>query len=126
MKDVMKGLEMTMESKEDFDGIWLPTLDVSLAVSGRNRIMFKHYEKPICSNLTMQRKSAMEHNVKVGIMANEVIRRLLNIGGDAKVEDTWEAIDSYTVKQRLRGGNKLEYPFTEQLLKVGTAGIRGE
>ena len=88
MRDVMKGLEMTMESKDDFDGIWLPTLDVSLAVSGRNRIMFKHYEKPTCSNLTMQRKSAMEHNVKVGIMANEVIRRLLNIGGDAKIEDT--------------------------------------
>ena len=119
MKDVMKGLEMTMESKEDFDGTWLPTLDVSLAVSGRNRIMFKHYEKPTCSNLTLQRKSAMEHNVKVGIMANEVIRRLLNTGGDAKIEDTWEAIDGYAEKLLTSG-----YPLVT-VRRILISGIRG-
>ena len=71
MKDLLPGLEMTMETNEDFDGKWLPTLDVSLAISGRNKLMFKHFEKPTCSNLTMQNRSAIEHNTKMRIMANE-------------------------------------------------------
>ena len=70
MKNVMGGIEMTMETKEDFDGKWLPTLDISLSVTSGNRLQFKHFEKPTCSNLTMQKKSAMEQNMKMGILSN--------------------------------------------------------
>ena len=34
----------------------------------------------------------------MGIMANEVIRRLLNMGGDIEMEVTWEVMDNYAVK----------------------------
>ena len=119
MKGLIQGLEMTMETKEDFDGKWLPTLDVSLAMSDRNRLMFKHYEKPTCSNLTMQNRSAMEHNIKMGIMANEVIRRLLNMGGDIGTEERWEILDGYAVKL-LNSGYTLE-----TARRIILSGIRG-
>ena len=95
MRNTMKGLEMTMETKEDFGGEWLPTLDVSLAITPENRLKFKHYEKPTCSNLTVQKKSAMEQNVKVGILSNEVVRRMLNIDAETGPEIRLEVIDNF-------------------------------
>ena len=71
MKGVVKGMVMSMESKEYFDGKWLPTLDISLTISDSNRLEFKHFDKPTSSNLTMQKRSAMEINTKMGIMGND-------------------------------------------------------
>ena len=98
MENVVKGLVMSMESKEDFDGRWLPTLDVSLAMTGSNRLEFTHYEKPTSSNLTLQKRSAMEQNTKMGIMGNEVTRRMFNIGGEVEDKERWEALDGYAAK----------------------------
>ena len=50
MKGIKRGLEMTMETKDDFGGEWLPTLDISLAITDSNRLKFCHFEKPTCSN----------------------------------------------------------------------------
>ena len=81
--------------------------------------MFKHFEKPTSTNLTMQNRSAMEHNTKMGIMANEVIRRLLNMGGDIGKEEKWEALDGYAVKL-LTSGYTLDVAR-----RVILSGIRG-
>ena len=72
MKNVMKGIIMTMETKEQFDGRWLPTLDVSLSVSGENQILYKFFEKETTTNLTVQKRAAMGENQKVQILSNEV------------------------------------------------------
>ena len=98
MENVVKGLVMSMESKEDFDGRWLPTLNVSLAMTSSNRLEFTHYEKPTSSNLTLQKRSAMEQNTKMGIMGNEVTRRMFNIGGEVEDKERWEALDGYAAK----------------------------
>ena len=119
MKNIMVGIELTMETKEDFCEEWLPTLDISLAISPRNRLKFKHYEKPTCSNLTIQKMSAMEQNTKVGILANETMRRMLNIGGEVGLNVRWEVLDNYAVKL-LTSGFSLEH--TRRIL---LSGIRG-
>ena len=62
MRGVMEGIKLTMETKEDFDGEWLPTLDISLAINEGNRLKFNYYKKPTCSNLTLQKNTAMEQN----------------------------------------------------------------
>ena len=67
MRRVMRGLKMTMETKEDFCGEYLPTLDVNLAIMASNRLKFKYFEKPTCSNLTLQKRSAMEENSKISL-----------------------------------------------------------
>ena len=64
-------LERFFKSKEDLDGRWLPTLDVSIAMTSSNRLEFTHYEKPTSSNLTLQKRSAMEQNTKMEIMGKE-------------------------------------------------------
>ena len=61
----------------------------------------------------------MEHNVNMGIMANEVIGRLLNMGGDIEMEVTWEVMDNYAVKLLTSG-----YPLAT-LMKIILSGIRG-
>ena len=119
MRNTMKGLEMTMETKADFGGEWLPTLDVSLAITPENRLKFKHYEKPTCSNLTVQKKSAMEQNVKVGILSNEVVRRMLNIGGETGPETRLEVIDNFA-RKLLTSGFK-----TDQVRRILLSGLRG-
>ena len=63
MKNVMKGISMTMG---------LSTLDVSLSVSGENQILYKFFEKETTTNLTVQKRAAMGENQKVQILSNEV------------------------------------------------------
>ena len=122
-KSIMVGIDMTMETKEEFGGTWLPTLDVKLAVSKRNRIMFDYYEKPTCSNLTLQKDGAMEQNTKVGILANEVMRRMLNIGGDTNLKARWDALDDFAVKL-LTSGFSLEQ--TRRIILSGIKGYEGK
>ena len=45
MEGVEEYLEFTMESGEDFEGGWLPTLDTSLKVGEDNRVMVRFYER---------------------------------------------------------------------------------
>ena len=120
MKNVMGGIEMTMETKEDFDGKWLPTLDISLSVTSGNRLQFKHFEKPTCSNLTMQKKSAMEQNMKMGILSNEVIRRLFNSSENLDSQVVWETLDKYAIKL-LTSGHSLA--VTRRVILNGIRGF---
>ena len=71
-------LEFTVESGNEFEGGWLPTLDVNLKVIEGNQVQFKFYEKGTCSRKTVMMKSAMEENSKMKILSNDLIRRLGN------------------------------------------------
>ena len=96
-----------------------PTLDVSLSISSNNRLEFKHYEKPMCSNVTLQKSSAMEQNTKMGILSNEVMRRLFNIGGETMDKERGETLDRFAVKLLTSGFQ------VETTRKIILAGIRG-
>ena len=82
LKETMGGiedyLEFTVESGEEFSEGWLPTLDTTLKVGESNTIMYKYYEKETTAKTTVHQKSAMEENIKVQILANDVVRRLSN------------------------------------------------
>ena len=56
LDEVEPFLRFTIESQEDFPTGWLPTLDTSLRVNGKNQIEFKFYEKPEASKKTVQMK----------------------------------------------------------------------
>ena len=51
-------LTMTMETADDFNGV-LPTLDLELWVREDNKTMYSFYEKPMSSNMVIQRSSSM-------------------------------------------------------------------
>ena len=59
MMDLEHSLKFTMETGEDFSSGWLATLDTDLKVTEENRVDYKCYEKPMSSNITVQKLSAM-------------------------------------------------------------------
>ena len=48
-------LSFTAEIGEEFKDGWLPTLDTSMMVDKKNRILYKYYEKETCSQQTIPR-----------------------------------------------------------------------
>ena len=119
MRGVMRGINMTMETKDDFCGEYLPTLDVNLAITPSNRLKFKHFEKPTSSNLTLQKRTAMEENSKIGILGNEVVRRMFNTWGEGMDEVRTLVIDNYAVKILTSGYS------VEQTRRIILSGLRG-
>ena len=105
IQGVVKGLKMTVETKLDFEDQKLPTLDLSLLVTEENRVGFIFYEKPTVSNLTMQKRSALNENSKVQSLSNEVIRRLLTTSEGASQELNGEILDHFLVKLLTSGYN---------------------
>ena len=118
MEGVIKCLTFTTETGEDFQDSCLPTLDLNLWVSG-NQVLFKYYEKPTTTNVTVQRASAMEENSKKKILANDQIRRLLNTHEKAGKVAQEIALDQYAQKLMNSG-----YP-REETIRIIVAGLKG-
>ena len=114
----MQNVEFTMESGEDFDGGWLPTLDTSLKIGSNNRIMYKFYKKEVSSKRTVQAKTAMEENVKHQIVANDLVRRLLNTSEELGAEYRGAVVDQYAQELSYSGYSM------EQIRKVIVNGIQ--
>ena len=112
-------LRFTIESQEDFPTGWLPTLDTSLRVNGKNQIEFKFYEKPEASKKTVQMKTALEENTKMKILANDLMRRFFNTMEDLPKEDKWCIMNDYSQKLLDSG-----YSF-DQTRKIIINGVRG-
>ena len=68
----------------DFNGV-LPTLDLIIWVGDDNKILYKFYQKPMCSNMVLQRGSAMPENMKVASLNQEMIRRMINTYEDLDI-----------------------------------------
>ena len=54
MGNIESYLEFTVESGEQFEEGWLPTLDTSIKVNKDNKMEFKFYEKGTTKNNTVQ------------------------------------------------------------------------
>ena len=118
MVGVESFLRFTMETGEDFNGKWLPTLDTELKVREDNRVLYRFCEKPVATNMTVQFASAMEENNKMKILANDLTRRLLNMSEDMTVEDKVLVIDNYSTKLATSGYS------TTQIRRIIVNGIK--
>ena len=103
MNGVVKGINFTVETRLDFDGHWLPTLDIKLAVTPTNRIKFKYYEKEVATNTVLHKKTAMEENQKAQILAQEMVRRMLNTNDMVDKKTRLEVVDNMAKKMRTSG-----------------------
>ena len=97
----------------------LATLDTDLQVTENNRVEYNYYEKPMSSNMVVQKSSAMDENSKMKILANDLTRRLLNtsesLGMDAKIK----VVDHYSQKLINSGYG------VEQVRRIVINGIKG-
>ena len=102
MKDSMRGvmtyLTFTYETGRDYQDGWLPTLDTSLLVDSRNKILYRYFEKPTTTNTTILKTTAMAENPKVQSLSNDLVRRLLNTKEELPLTYRAEVVDKYGVK----------------------------
>ena len=106
MNNLVEGIKFTVESRMDHDGVWLPTLDVSLAVTAENRVTFKYYEKDVSTNTVLHQRTAMEDNAKMQILAQEMSRRMLNTSEKMDNQTRLEVVDKMAVKMLTSGYSK--------------------
>ena len=95
MRDIEEFLNFTMETGEDFDSGWLATLDTDLQVNSGNRVEYKFYQKPMASNVGVQKQSAMKENGKMKTLSNDLTRRLLNTSESLGMDERITVIDDY-------------------------------
>ena len=119
MNQVEDYLTFTAEIGEEFEGGWLPTLDMKLKVTNKNEIVFQQYEKEVSSKQTVQKNSAMGENTKFQILSQDMVRRLLNTSEALGAETREQVVDDYAQKLINSGYS------TEQTQRIVLNGIRG-
>ena len=119
MCGIAEFLTFTMETGEDFASGWLPTLDTDLKVKEDNQVQYTFYEKPVSSNVCIQKNSAMDQNSKMKILANDLIRRLLNTSEAMGIEERIKIVDQYSQKLINSGYG------VDQVQKIIINGIKG-
>ena len=119
MNGIENYLGFTVESGEEFEGGWLPTLDMSVMVTNKNEIVYRQYEKEVSSKRTVQKTSAMGENTKVQILSQDMIRRLLNTSESLGAGAKEKVVDDYSQKLMNSGYSR------EQTAKIVVNGIKG-
>ena len=123
MEGTMGGLEgyltFTMETEEDFQNNWLPTLDTELKVDSSNIIMYRFFEKPTNPNTVLHFRTAMAEDSKIRSLTNEVIRRLLTTGEMISDTARCQILDSFAQKMMNSGYGLM------QIRRVILSGIKG-
>ena len=70
MQGLTACLAFTVETCEDFEDRWLPTLDFQLRVTVNNIIEYSFYEKPTAPNRCLQADTALNHNSVIRSLSN--------------------------------------------------------
>ena len=98
MNSICSFLNLTMESEVDFGGV-LPSLDLNLWIRKEdNRTLYAFYEKPMATNMMIQKKSAMPENMRMSSLNQEMYRRMTNTSELVTLEQRLEIVDQYGQK----------------------------
>ena len=99
MNSISWFLNLTMESGRDFEGGVLPTLDLVLWVRPEdNKTLYSFYEKPMASNMVIQKTSAMPENMRMSTLNQEMTRRMMNTSELVPMEQRLKVVDEYGQK----------------------------
>ena len=107
MQGLTDCLTFTVETEEDFEDRWLPTLDIKLRVDEENQIQYTFLEKPTGSDKCLQASTALNQNCLVRSLNNEVMRRLGNMSDHIQMSDKVEVLDKFCQKMT-NSGHTLE------------------
>ena len=119
MQGIVKCLAFTVETEEDFQDGWLPTLDFKLRVNSNNVIEYAFFEKPMASNQCLQTDTALNQNCMIRSLSNEVIRRLDAFNETVSHRMRIEALDIFCQKM-LNSGHKVA-----TIRSILVSGIKG-
>jgi len=110
MNDLNEDLKWTVELEEDFikedtgtpgmkgEKKGIPTLDFEMYWEEREeRFKYRYFEKVMRNPVVIQKRSAMDRAQKLGILSQELIRRLSNISsGEGETEEQIRVVEGYT------------------------------
>ena len=95
MNNINPDLEFTVETVYDFKTRRLPTLDFEMWVED-GIIKHSYYEKPMRTQIVLMKDSSMGQRQKMDILANELIRRLSNVGEGIEMREKIDIVDHYS------------------------------
>ena len=119
MESIFPELKFTMEIEDDFVNKRLPTLDFDLYVEDQKVIRHGFYEKPINTPFVTMERSALAEQSKISILANDLVRRMSNIGEENREKESIEVVDNYTRKLKTSGYTRV------QAKEIIISGLRG-
>ena len=92
-----------------FENNRLPTLDYELWMQENNTIAHSYYEKPMKTQIQLEKTSAMESRQKYCISSNELTRRLYNVDEETvKDEEIERIMEDYTRQLKNSGWERRE------------------
>ena len=120
MNSVAEDLTFTVETEEDFENGRLQTLDFEMWFDVQEGVI-KHsfFEKKMQTPLVIMERSAMGIQQKYSISANDLVRRLSNMGKTMTINDHVEVVDKFTYKLKASGYSQ------GQAREIVISGVRG-
>ena len=109
-------LRFTTEAQEDFETNYLPTLDTQTHVDENGLILFRHYDKPMASNTTLQRGTALPKSTVFSSLRQDLCRRLLNTSRLESDEVFNKVIEDYT---QILVNSGHQYSFVKAIILQG-------
>ena len=105
-------IQFTTEGEEDFDNLFLPTLDFQTQVQPDGRILYKFYSKPMANNIAIQFGTGLPKNTIFSALRQELIRRMLNCSEELLWDERLGIVDEF-VQLLINSGHK--YAFVKSI-----------
>ena len=109
-------LGFTTEAQEDFETGYLPTLDTQTHVNEIGLILYKHFDKPMASNTTLQKGTALSKSTVFSSLRQDLCRRLLNTSKLESGEVFNKVVEDYT-QILINSGH--QYSFVKAIILQG-------
>ena len=113
LSSVFDFLNFTAESGEEFENLYLPTLDVQIKVLPNGRLTFKHYYKPMVNNIVLENGTALSKGTVFSSLRQDLVRRLLNTSLEESLDTRLEVIEDFT---QLLTNSKHRYQFIKSII----------
>ena len=121
MNSINKDLEFTVECQEEFENERLPTLDFAIWQNKDGKIEHSYYQKEMKTPFVISARSAMASQQRIQIEANELTRRLFNIGENNEQREYNKVVEQFT--QELRN-SEYKYSTAKEIVVSGLRGLR--
>ena len=133
MNSIMKNIQVTVETPNNFDDKTLPILDIRCWVEPlqeeeslhqdnqqpRQKLLYSFFSKPMSSKLCMMKTSAIPEQMKIQTLSNDCIRRQKNVSELLGQEERDKVTDGYASMLIQSGYSK------EKTREIITAGLLG-
>ena len=105
-------IQFTTEGEEDFNNLFLPTLDFQTQVQESGKILFKFFSKPMANNISIQYGTGLSRNIIFSSLRQELIRRMLNCSIELDWDERMHIVEDF-VQLLINSGHR--YPFIKSV-----------